>query len=351
MHISDEDTTVTFPLPTFLAQLANPDIKTVMLCGCGGGFDFVHSLVLYPYLHELGKTIVIGSYSFGEPENIGGAPSVFSEGRAVVKQVTASCVPDASYCPEVHVCSFLDAQFAEDAPHFIYAYYARAFTVATLSKFYSLLVERHQIDAIVLFDGGSDSLMRGDEDGLGDPVEDAISVASAASLEKVAIKLLVSVGMGADRFNNVSDAASLRAIAELTAGGGFRGAIGLEADHPGLRFYRDCIDYIYRNQTFRSGIVGMILSSVAGHFGGEVVPAYFPDRIGVSPFYIWPLMAILWGFDVEKVAQRSLMVNWIRDCGSPMECTMQIYIQRDQLGIRRKVENLPRHEDMRGHSR
>ena len=31
-----------FLVPTFLRMLADPSIKTVMLCGCGGGFDFVH---------------------------------------------------------------------------------------------------------------------------------------------------------------------------------------------------------------------------------------------------------------------------------------------------------------------
>ena len=45
-------------LPTFLRRLADPDVKTVMLCGCGGGFDFVHSLLLYPELRRLGKSVV-----------------------------------------------------------------------------------------------------------------------------------------------------------------------------------------------------------------------------------------------------------------------------------------------------
>ena len=35
-------------LPRFLESLADPSIGTVMLCGCGGGFDFVHSLIVPP---------------------------------------------------------------------------------------------------------------------------------------------------------------------------------------------------------------------------------------------------------------------------------------------------------------
>jgi hypothetical protein len=30
-------------MPTFFRRLADPSIETVMLCVCGGGFDFVHS--------------------------------------------------------------------------------------------------------------------------------------------------------------------------------------------------------------------------------------------------------------------------------------------------------------------
>ena len=50
-------------LPPFLRLLADPTVESIMLCGCGGGFDFVHSLLLYPELKRLGKSVVIGSYS------------------------------------------------------------------------------------------------------------------------------------------------------------------------------------------------------------------------------------------------------------------------------------------------
>ena len=161
-------------LPTFLELLADPSIRTVMLCGCGGGFDFVHSMVLYPELKRLGKSVVIGSYSFGTPQEIGGdAPVMFDVDGVTAKRVSAASVPHPYYGPEVHVCSFLDDRYPEDAPHHAYAYYARAFTVPLLRQLYQQLVKQHSIDGIVLFDGGSDSLMVGDEEGLGDPIETA----------------------------------------------------------------------------------------------------------------------------------------------------------------------------------
>ena len=71
-------------LPAFLRRLADPTIKTVMLCGCGGGFDFVHSLLLYPELKRIGKSVVIGSYSFGNPNKITGeVETVYDHGGTV----------------------------------------------------------------------------------------------------------------------------------------------------------------------------------------------------------------------------------------------------------------------------
>jgi hypothetical protein len=320
-----------------------------MLCGCGGGFDFVHSLCLYPELRRLGKTIVIGSYSFGNPEKIDGGVPVFREGGAIAKRVTAAAVADAHYGPEVHVCSFLDRAYPASAPHSVYAYYARAFTVPSLTRLYSQLIAEHSVDAVVIVDGGSDSLMAGDEEGLGDPIEDAVSVATVAALQGLRAKLLVVIGLGTDRFNQVSDAASLRAVAELTQAGGFLGSVGLEPSGSGSVFYRECLQHIYQRQGFRSVLAGTIDSAILGWFGREAVPPLLEQRVRPGELFFWPLMAVLWGFDVEAVARRSLIGGWIRGCSSVADCYAAFYQGRGDLGARlRPVENLPRHEEMRG---
>jgi len=336
-------------LPAFVRRLADPSIKTVMLCGCGGGFDFVHSLLLYPELERLGKSVVIGSYSFGNPMRItGDVTSIFDRGGAVAKRVTGASHPDPYYGPEVHVCSYLDSLYPARAPHSIYAYYARAFSVPLLRNLYDQLIHTHSIDAIVIVDGGSDSLMAGDEEGLGDPIEDAVSVTAVASLDPRIVKILVSIGLGTDRYNHVSDAASLRAIAELTQLGGFLGSVSLEPSNPGYRFYRGCLEHIYRSQGFRSVLSGTIASAIEGWFGRDAVPPLIQGRVSEGELFLWPLMAILWGFDVNCVAKRSLIAKWIGECQSVRECTDALLAGRDKLGAGiRDVENFPRHEDMR----
>jgi hypothetical protein len=336
-------------LPTFLRRLADPSIKTVLLCGCGGGFDFVHSLTLYPELLRLGKTVVLGSYSFGDPNKITGAADVFNEAGVIAKRATATCTPARHYGPEVHVCSFLDLRYPLLAPHFVYAYYARSFTVPLLTRLYQQFIESHSIDAIVLVDGGSDSIMAGDEEGLGDPIEDAVSVTTVALLGGLKARVLISIGLGTDRFNQVSDASSLRAIAELTRMGGFLGAVSLEPTGEGSCLYRDCLEHIYQRQGFRSVLAGTIASAVEGCFGCDEVPPVLQPRVRPGQLFLWPLMAVLWGFDIETVARRSLIAKWIRECQTVPDCYTALHTGRCDLGAGlRDVENLPRHEEMRG---
>ena len=74
-------------LPTFLRRLADPEVRTIMISGCGGGFDFVHSLALLPELKALGKRVVFASFSFGKPGNIRGdaTETVYERGEVLVK--------------------------------------------------------------------------------------------------------------------------------------------------------------------------------------------------------------------------------------------------------------------------
>ena len=144
-------------LPRFWSRLCDPDIKNILLCGCGGGFDFVHSLILYPELRRLGKNIFIGSYSFNDPQTINNEILTFGiaagDGQSIaVKLVDSSATGSAHYCPEIHVCSFLDKAFPEDQEsHKLYAYNARKFTISSLLDLYDHLIDKHNLDAIIVF--------------------------------------------------------------------------------------------------------------------------------------------------------------------------------------------------------
>ncbi len=75
------------------------------------------------------------------------------------------------------------------------------------------------------------------------------------------------------RFNGVSDGASLRAVAELTKLGAFRGSFGVEPNDPGRIFYENLLEQIYSQQSFRSVLSSLILASAKGEYG-KIVPGW-----------------------------------------------------------------------------
>jgi hypothetical protein len=345
-------------LPEIIRRISDDNIRTVLIAGFGGGFDFVHGAILLPELHRLNKKIIFGSYSFGDPQDLQGqdAEIVFQsdetnlgEDQGVcVKRVTGrSTARHAEYAPEIHMCSFLDSEYPKNAPHWMYAYYARAFTVPLLRRFYEHVVHTHAVDCVLLIDGGSDSLMAGDEAGLGDPLEDTVSVAAVATLTnpRIRLKALLCLGLGTDRFNNVSDAASLRAISELTAEDGFLGCMSLLKDSEPMRVYKACVAHISSRQEFRSVLTGCIIAAAEGAFGADV-PRELADNHRVKPgeTYIWPLMSVVWAFHAEAVYQRSMIARWIEE-EKTKEGMHKAFLREQRLVQARPVENLPRHED------
>ncbi len=162
---------------------------------------------------------------------------------------------------------------------------------------------------------------------------DAVSVGAGASLRTLRHKFLISVGFGADRFNGVSDGASLRAVAELTKLGGFRGSVSVEPDCPGYDFYRRTLETIYANQTFRSVLSSLILAAGEGEYG-MIIPKHSGGRVNAGSAYVWPLMNMMWAFDVDAAAERSWIVKWIQEARFPDEANLMLLVERRKIRIR-----------------
>ena len=218
----------------------------------------------------------------------------------------------------------------------MYACNAREWSVISLTQLYKWVVSKHDIDTLIILDGGSDSLMCGDEYGLGDPIEDAVSVAAGARLHTLRHKFLISVGFGSDRYNGVSDNASFRAISEITEMGGFRGSWGVEPDTEGFKFYQALLNTIYEKQTFRSVLSSLIVTAGKGGQFGFTVPENSGGRIkeGHSTAFVWPLMSHLFAFDVDTVARRSLIIPWIESAHTPMDAHFLLMQGRKSISVR-----------------
>jgi hypothetical protein len=134
----------------------------------------------------------------------------------------------------------------------------------------------------------------------------------------------------------------LRAIAEITQAGGFLGSVSLEPTAPCSIFYKNLVDYIFQNQGFRSVLAGTIKSAIQGWFGFDNVPPELQTRVTPGELFISPLMAMLWGFNVEHVANRSLISKWICNCETVQDCHTALNRNRNALGSnRRSLEFVP----------
>lgn len=130
--------------------------ERILLAGAGGGFDIFAGLPLYFGLRQAGKEVVLANLSFSRLDYV--EESVTEE----LKRVTADSSGSTVYFPEKHLSAWFRSQ-GEEVP----IYCIERTGVIPIRNGYQALVERYQIDTVLQVDGGTDSLLRGDEDDLG----------------------------------------------------------------------------------------------------------------------------------------------------------------------------------------
>ncbi|MGS2619428.1 DUF1152 domain-containing protein [Micromonospora sp. LZ34] len=163
------DSLATPPLFAALRQASS-----VLIAGAGGGFDVYAGLPLAVALWDADVSVHLANLSFAELELLDRDVWLAEH----VAAVTAETAGLDDYFPERALARWLAAR---DLPATVYAF--PKVGVQPLRAAYRHLVARLKVDAIVLVDGGTDILLRGDETGLGTPVEDMTSLAAVAGLD------------------------------------------------------------------------------------------------------------------------------------------------------------------------
>jgi hypothetical protein len=191
---------------------------------------------------------------------------------------------------------------------------------------------------VILVDGGTDSLMRGDESGLGTPVEDISSIAAVDALAGVDQKIHVCLGFGIDHFHEVSHVDVLEAVSELIRAGAYLGAFSLTREMSEAARFREATQYVLDRTPSRASIVcTSILSALEGAFGNH----HATERTGDSELFINPLMAIYWTFRLDAVARRILYLDRIRHIDSFVSAEMTIHRFRSGLSQVRPYRPMP----------
>jgi len=303
------------------------DCERVILAGAGGGFDVYCAVPLMLALQRQGKAVQLANYSFSNTKALAGRRLT----RDVV-EVTADAGPDATYLPERELCRW----FREERALEVSVHAFSGIGVSPLIDGYRAMVTDFEADALVLVDGGTDSLMRGDEAGLGTPAEDATSLAAVHALEAPRTKLLTCIGFGVDTFHGVCHAHFLEAVAALAREEAFLGAVSLLAQMPEAAAYLSLVDYAHARH--RHSIVnGSVASAVEGAYGD----VHRTDRTAGGSLYINPLMSMYFSFELGAVARRNLYLPSIRNTKTLFEVNAMIEgFRKSGVEVRRR-EFLP----------
>jgi len=313
--------------PPLLARLRRHE--RILIAGAGGGFDVYAGLPLYVALRRAGKEVHLANLTFtylGETDVRYVAPHLC--------EVTVEKAGADRYFPERRLAEWLAAQ---GHPSSVHAF--EKVGVRPLRAAYARLVRDLGATAVVLVDGGTDILMRGDEAGLGTPEEDMTSLAAVAGLVDGAATagglegFVASIGFGIDAFHGVCHAQVLENIAALERAGGYLGAFAVGPATPEGRAYLDAVRCAQDLTPGRPSIVnGCIAAAVEGRFGD----VQFSTRTAGSELFINTLMAMYFAFELAAVARASLYLHLLEDTETIFDVARRIE------AFRHGVETRPR---------
>lgn len=291
--------------------------QRVLIAGAGGGFDVFAGLPLFLTLSAAGKRVSLANLTF---TYLGGTTATQLD--HALWRVTPSAQGDPSYFPEKYL-----AEWLQHHGHSSDIYCFEKVGVRPLREAYRQLVGELNIDTLILVDGGTDILMRGDESGLGTPAEDMVSLAAAHGLS-VPTKLVSCLGFGVDAFHGVCHAHFLENVAALSRAGGYLGTHSLHLQTPEVAQFREAVEYAHERMPARQSIVnGSIVSALEGQFGDFHRTA----RTRSSQLFINPLMAMYWHFELGAVAEHSLYLKTLEHTETIFDVQLRIEAFRDSV--------------------
>lgn len=273
-----------------------PESKNILIAGMGGGFDIFCGLPIYFELKKRGFKTHLANFSFSDIESARGGIRL----SKTLVGVTGDVPQVNPYFPEYYLAQW----FRDDQDEAITIWAFHKTGAMPLLENYRLLVEHLKVDAIVLVDGGVDSLVRGDEAEKGTLLEDAISMFAVNELPGIAVKLICCIGLGAEL--DMTYAHILENIADLAKQGGFWGTCALTADMLAYQLYEEAVLHVQSQPYHDESVINSsIISAVRGNFGNY----HLTRKTLGSRLWISPLMSLYWFFDFATVVKQNKILS------------------------------------------
>ncbi len=330
--------------------------RSILVAGMGGGFDVLCGLPIFLELEQLGYDVHLANLSFSDIADL-------TDGEALTDTLVGVSadldeVTDY-YSVSMNLMGWIDDYRPREAKSFIRIrlteYYFPEYFLAQwlfdernddvtiwcfqktgarpLIKNYQVLAKHLRLDAIILVDGGVDSLMHGDEPQPGTLLEDSLSLLAVSELTTVPVRLMACLGLGIEP--EVGYAHLFENIAHLTRAGAFRGSCALLKDMPSFQQFEQAALYMFDQQPdYPSVIASSVISAVHGEYGNY----HLIRRTQGSTLRISPLMALYWFFDLPPVAQRNLLLPALRLTHTVDEAWTAMQMARDSFTPRKTPE-------------
>ncbi|HEY1056334.1 MAG TPA: DUF1152 domain-containing protein [Emticicia sp.] len=274
--------------------------QNILISGAGGGFDIYCGLPLYFALKAQGKNVILGNLSFTLLSNTS-ATEVFPSCWKI--KATNQVLNGYNYFPEKYLAEWFLQQ-----GELLNMYAFEKTGANTLKNAFNFIKNKHQIDTVILIDGGTDSLLHGDEEELGTPTEDSCSLAGAFC-SAIPHKFLVCLGFGVDHYHGVSHYLFLENVATLIRTGGFLGTFQLMKEMVEFEKYKQAVAYANGRMRLHPSIVSnSIISAIEGNYGDY----HQTDRTKGSELWINPFMGIYWCFQLNEVVQQLKYFDYIK---------------------------------------
>lgn len=310
--------------PVLFQRLKNAG--KVLLAGAGGGFDVYAALPIAVALADAGIEVAFANLSFAPLESLD-LDAWLDMNLAVIGPDTY-CRPDG-YFPERSLARWLGRN---GFPPLVYAFPRTG--VRQLRAAYQQLITHLGATAVVIVDGGTDMLLRGDEADLGTPGEDMATLAALAGIAGP-LKVAASLGFGIDR---VSHAQVLENIAAMTTDSSYLGAFSIPCLSRPYELYLDAVDHAQaETPTWPSIVHGQIAAALRGNFGDIELS----ERTRGSTLFVNPLMGIYFTFDLDGLAARNLYLAQIENTTSFDQIIVSIERYRDSLTATREPLAIP----------
>ncbi len=294
--------------------------QNILIVGAGGGQDVLCGLPLYYTFLKQGKKVHLANLTHTDFKTIGEHSEPIVLNNTVLGATGIIKMPSTSFV-EGYLAQYFKVALGEDKV----VWMINRTHVKELKIAFERLVDYLKVDAIVLVDGGIDSVMHGDEDGSGTMLEDSLTLAATKDIQLP--KVLACIGFGTEIEEKISHYRALENVSNIIKQGGFYGNCSLVYYMNSFKFYKAGCEYIWNQPGHkRSHISTRIIPAAEGEFGNFHMYEAVDDE-AQTEVCISPLMNLYWFFDADAAVYNNQIIPHIEDIPNFYE-TIQTAVPR-----------------------